>query len=61
MIELFAESREPFAAFYFLLPVAIPAVISVFVALWVERDFYFEGWSDLPEIAIWWLKSLGGR
>ena len=53
MIELFAESREPFAAFYFLLPVAIPAVISVFVALWVERDFWFEGWSDLPEIATW--------
>mgnify|MGYP007063353638 CR=1 FL=1 len=44
MIELFADSREPFAMFYFLMPVAIPAVIAVCVALWVERDIWFEGW-----------------
>ena len=29
---------------YFIYIIGIPAVISCAVALWCERDFWFEGW-----------------
>ena len=50
MIELFADSREPFAMFYFLMPVAIPAVIEKFSPSFEAGNGY---WSyELALIAI---------
>jgi len=41
---------------YFAVLVGLPATIACAYALWRERAFWFDGWKDLPETVVWWLR-----